>query len=137
MIKILVATHGDYASGALSAASIIAGEKDYVTCIDAYTKHKNLQEVVQAYFNTITEEDELIVLTDLFGGSVNQALMPYIKQDHVYVITGFNLALLLEILMMQNSTVDKSQLQAIVEGSKSQIMFVNDMVQTSMEDDFK
>lgn len=136
MIKVLIATHGDYASGALSAARIIVGEKEYVTCVDAYTKNKNIQEALDTYFTTITNEDELIVLTDLFGGSVNQALMPYTQQKNVYLITGFNLALLLEILMMQGASIDPFKLREIVAGSKSQIMFVNEMIQENTKDDF-
>lgn len=137
MRKILIATHGDFASGAVSAASIIAGEKDYVTYINAYTDSKNLKVAIEEYFKDIKEQDELIILTDLFGGSVNQALMPYVKQDNIYIITGFNLALLLEILMLNElSPINMTQLRSIVEDSKSQTMLVNDVIKASCEDDF-
>lgn len=137
MKHILIATHGDYAKGAVSAAEIIAGKKEFVTCINAYSEAKNINEAVEAYFASIPHEDEVIILTDLFGGSVNQAIMPYTKQGNVYLITGFNLALLLEVMMMDpEACVDEDQLRGLVNGAKAQVMYVNDVLQSSNDDDF-
>ena len=137
MIKILIATHGDFAKGALSAARIIAGDKNNVTCINAYTESKNLKVAIEAYIKNITKEDEVIILTDLFGGSVNQTIMQCIQQANIYVITGFNLALLLEIVMLdEQASITEIQLRNLVEASKSQTMYVNDVIQVTNEDDF-
>lgn len=137
MINIVIATHGNYADGVLSAIHMIVGENKNITCLNAYTKEKHLKSAITSYFLNITKKDEVIILTDLFGGSVNQQFMPYSKQEHVYVITGFNLALLLEIVMLDNyERVDVEQLRMIVKKSKSQIMFVNDVIKESYEDDF-
>ena len=75
-------------------------------------------------------------MTDIFGGSVNQGIMPYIK-EHVYVITGFNLALLLEVLMMNSEgTVNIDELRRLIAESAKQVNFVNDMLTMSSDDDF-
>lgn len=137
MKQLLIATHGDFAKGAYSAAAIIAGEKPFVTCINAYTEASNIKEAIASYFKKIKDEDEVIVLTDLFGGSVNQAIMPYIKKHHVYLITGFNLAILLELMMMEPETkVNEEKLRLLVNGGKKQIMYVNDVLKSNTEDDF-
>lgn len=137
MKKLLVATHGAYASGAVSAASIIAGEKPFVTCINAYSEVKNLNEALASYFKDVKEEDQVIVLTDLFGGSVNQAIMPYTQKANIFLITGFNLAILLELMMMdQETTIEEDQLRSLVEGGKAQILYVNDVLKTTSSDDF-
>lgn len=135
-MKLLIATHGDYAKGAYSAACIIAGEKEHVTCINAYSEAKNIKEALDAYFQA-NQNEEIIVLTDLFGGSVNQAVMPYTQTGNIHLITGFNLALLLEVMMMDpQEAVDEERLRSLVNGSKQQILYVNDMLNTSSEDDF-
>lgn len=137
MVRLLIATHGDFAKGAYSAAAIIAGEKPFVTCINAYSEAKNIKEAIEQYFQNVKETDEVIILTDLFGGSVNQAVMPYTKEKNIYLITGFNLAILLELMMMEpEMKVDEEKLRALVNGGKSQIMYVNDVLKSSMEDDF-
>lgn len=138
MRKILVATHGDYAKGALSSISIITGAKENVTCINAYSEEKNINEALDRYFETVTEDDEVIVLTDLFGGSVNQAVMSYLGKKKIFLITGFNLALLLEVMMMDSDeSVSEDRLRSIIEGSKQQIMYVNDVLKNTNDDDFE
>ena len=89
------------------------------------------------YFQSVKAGEDIIILTDLFGGSVNQAFMPYTKKDSVYLITGFNLAILLEVMMMDpQSTVEEDQLRQLVEAGKSQMMYVNDVLNLSNSDDF-
>lgn len=138
MRKILVATHGDYAKGAMSSASIIAGIKENVTCINAYSEEKNIEDALTGYFKQISDDDEVIVLTDLFGGSVNQTAMSYLSKKNIYLITGFNLALLLEVIMLdEEEKISEDQLRRIIEGSKQQIMYVNDVLHTISRDDFE
>ena len=138
MKKILVATHGHYTKGALSSISIIAGAKENVTCINAYSEEKNINEALDRYFETVIEDDEVIVLTDLFGGSVNQAVMSYLGKKKIFLITGFNLALLLEVMMMDSDeSVSEDRLRSIIEGSKQQIMYVNDVLKNTNDDDFE
>lgn len=136
MKKILVATHGDFAKGILSASSIIVGKKDRVSTINAYTEDKLLKKAIDDFFETVQEDDEVIVLSDIFGGSVNQGIMPYMN-DRVYMITGVNLPLLLEILLMNDEQrVDVEDLRRLVCESGKQVILVNDVVQSTISDDF-
>ena len=80
----------------------------------------------------------IIVLTDLFGGSVNQSVMSYLGKKKIFLITGFNLALLLEVMMMYaDESVSEDRLRSIIEGSKQQIMYVNDVLKNTNDDDFE
>lgn len=138
MRKIVIATHGNYADGIVSAIHIIIGDTPNITCFNTYTKDKNLKKAIDAYFMNVVKEDEVIILTDLFGGSVNQAFMPYSKLVGVYVIAGFNLALLLEVVMLDGQVpIDIRQLRTCIEGSKKQIILVNDVLQGCDSDDFE
>lgn len=136
MKKILIATHGNYAQGALSAANIIIGEKEHVHTINAYTKDIVLKDEIERYFTQVGNDDTVIVLTDMFGGSVNQALMPYVTNSHVYLITGFNLALLLEILLLEENAIEDDTLRKLVSDSQKQVLYVNDVLKQKTEDDF-
>ncbi|WP_040215052.1 PTS sugar transporter subunit IIA [Clostridium polynesiense] len=136
MIKILIASHGYYAKGAESALEIIIGNRSNVTYLSAYVEDKSLKEDVEEYFKGVSEEDSVIILTDLFGGSVNQTLTSYVKRENTYIISGFNLALLLEILLLDSdSSVDVNRLREIVEGSRQQIIFLNDCLQEESNKD--
>lgn len=137
MKKILVATHGNYAQGVISSLSIIAGQVNNITYINAYTESKNINEAIETYFEKVNEDDQVIILTDIFGGSVNQAAMNYLKKENVFLITGFNLALLLELSMLDSEEIiSENKLREIVENSKAQIIYVNDVLKETNNDDF-
>lgn len=67
-------------------------------------------------------------MTDLLGGSVNQAIIQYITKVNIDVITGINIPLILEILL-SNTTGNNLDFRQIISSAKEQIVFVNDMLE--------
>mgnify|MGYP000687776886 FL=1 len=134
-MKVLIATHGTYAEGIQSAASIILGNMDGVDVINAYVDDKSLKDKINEYFENKNGE-QILVLTDMFGGSVNQALMPYIQANSINLVTGINLPCVLEILSKRDF-IDTTIIKEIVEEARKQIMFVNEMLENvDSGDDF-
>lgn len=126
MLKILIATHGTFANGVKSALEIILGEKNHVSCLNAFMNEQSLNELIETYFTTISPEDSLIILADLFGGSVNQTLISALKRERTWLICGFNLALVLEICLLdETSQFDENQICEIVMNAKNEIQLMN------------
>ncbi|SHJ10739.1 PTS system, mannose-specific IIA component/PTS system, fructoselysine and glucoselysine-specific IIA component [Clostridium amylolyticum] len=138
MLKILIASHGNYADGVKSATNIIIGNKENVHYLNAYVSEETVKDQLENFFKGVSENDEVIILTDIYGGSVNQNVFPYVKKENVYIISGFNLATVLEILLLNpEEKVSLDNLRNIVEESKKQILFLNDYVaEQEQEDDF-
>ncbi|MBU5591559.1 PTS sugar transporter subunit IIA [Clostridium sp. MSJ-4] len=138
MRKILIASHGKYADGVKSATNIIIGNKENVHYLNAYVSEESVEEQMNNFFKEVNEDDEVIILTDIYGGSVNQKIFPYLKRENVYIISGFNLAVVLEILLLSSEEkVSLDQLRNIVEEGKKQILFINDYFEeNSKKDDF-
>lgn len=136
MRKILIATHGIYAEGIKSAAEFILGPQPDITTICAYTGDIALKDQLEEYFGGCTPEDEVLILTDIYGGSVNQACMEYMKRPDTHLITGINLALLLQIMTLEETACDKATLLKLVEEAKEQISYVNESVKEVVTDDF-
>lgn len=138
MLKILIASHGNYADGVKSATNIIIGNKENVHYLNAYVSEASVKDQLESFFKEVHEGDEVIILTDIYGGSVNQNVFPYVKKENVYIISGFNLATVLEILLLNpEEKVSLDNLRNIVEESKKQILFLNDYVaEQEKEDDF-
>lgn len=136
MRKILIATHGIYAEGIKSAAEFILGPQPDITTVCAYTEDIALKDQLEEYFNSCTREDEVIVLTDIYGGSVNQACMEYMKRPDTHLITGINLALLLQIMTLEETACEKATLLKLVEEAREQISYVNESVKEVVTDDF-
>lgn len=136
MRKILIATHGIYAEGIKSAAEFILGPQPDITTICAYTGDIALKDQLEEYFEGCTPEDEVLILTDIYGGSVNQACMEYMKRPDTHLVTGINLALLLQIMTLEETACEKATLLKLVEEAREQISYVNESVKEVVTDDF-
>lgn len=99
MTKYLIASHGKLAEGLYDTFVMVMGKNENLSFFGAYTKaEEDMEEAVKEYVNGIKEEDELIVLTDVFGGSVNNEFMKYIGRKHFYLVSGVSLPLLIEMV---------------------------------------
>ena len=129
MKKILFATHGHMADGVLSAVKLILGDTVSVDTINAYLDGVSPAGQIKEYFDALGDNDQAIVLTDLLGGSVNKEILPYVQKPNVFVITGMNLAMALEIAAMAEGEVMTEELcRELAEMGKSQVIYVNDCV---------
>ena len=136
MKKILLATHGKLAEGLKSAITLIVGEQDDITFINAYVGDLNFEEELVKYLAEITDEDTLIVMTDLFGGSVNQTILRKLDLNKSYLITGVNLAVLLELALMDAENISKETILQTVQSGKDQLMLVEMDEEPEAEEDF-
>jgi len=137
MIKILIAAHGEFPAGLKSSAEIIMGKQENLYTLNAYTDDISVEKNLQDFLNIVDKEnDKAIILTDLFGGSVNQKILANINLDEVFLISGVNLALLLELLMLDEKSATNEKLREIIILSRSQIMLVKDVIDTEVKDDF-
>lgn len=100
MKKVLVASHGHLASGIRSSIEILTGMADMVEAVDCYVDDSDFTPRIQAFIDSVGPEDEAIIFTDIYGGSVLQkvVLMEPEKRGIVHV-TGMNLGLVIEALL--------------------------------------
>ena len=124
-MKILVIGHGRFAEGIKSVANIIVGDLSEVTFMNTYVDDIDFHVELDNYFS---ENKNVLVLTDLFGGSVNQAIIQYITKVNIDVITGINIPLILEILI-SNTTGNNLDFRQIISSAKEQIVYVNHMLE--------
>ena len=124
-MKILVIGHGRFAEGIKSVANIIVGDLSEVTFMNTYVDDIDFHIELDNYFS---ENKNVLVLTDLFGGSVNKAIIKYITKVNIDVITGINIPLILEILI-SNTTGNNLDFRQIISSAKEQIVYVNDMLE--------
>lgn len=67
----IFASHGTLASGVLNSVELILGKRDNIETLCAYVEEGvDLSQQVDALMAKIPAEDEVIVLTDIFAGSV-------------------------------------------------------------------
>ena len=68
----------------------------------------------------------MVVVTDLFGGSVNNEFLAYIKRPNYYLVAGMNLPFLVEFATQYEYTESVAELiEQTLNTSKEVIQFCN------------
>ena len=107
------------------------GSLENVFLIQAYVdKNKSLKEEIDSVLEHINNHDELIVFTDLMGGSVTNQILQYALKENVFIISGFNLPLLLEILLADPLSPVMEVIETGIANARNQIVFVNKLITT-------
>lgn len=125
MRHFIIASHHKMAGGLKDTLEFVTQQQDNVTAICAYYKGEDLEKQIEACFQSFAENDEVIILTDMLGGSVNQKFYPYISEK-VHLIAGMNLPLAIGLILYpkEKELTDKV-IQDMVAEAKSYIIYVN------------
>lgn len=133
MKNIILVTHGEFAAGILTSMELVFGKMenvDYVS-VSAQERLPEITASIEAKINGFCNEESTVILSDIVGGSTTRAAMELLeKRKKVYLISGLNLGLLLEVAMLSLSGDEQSDRQAlrdVIERSKSTICLVNDL----------
>lgn len=133
---IVIASHSTLAQGMANALKFFEGDNLKLTVLSAYVDNKPVEGQIEEIFDQFDKEDEVIVLTDLLGGSVNQKFFPYINRPHTHLITGMNLSLAMAITMEPvDGYLMPEKIQSIVSDAQSQVKYVNELANSADEDD--
>ncbi|NHA04598.1 PTS fructose transporter subunit IIA [Mucilaginibacter sp. HC2] len=129
MRKFLIATHGAFAKGIKSSLDMIIGETDNVFLIQAYLDDAiSVEDELAAVLIHITADDELVIFTDLLGGSVNNIMIREALKDNVHIVSGFNLPLLIEVIMGDAGTPVTEVIETAIIDGKEQMVYVNKLI---------
>lgn len=135
MVQFLLASHGKMASGMKTSLDILLGASKNVTVFDAYVDESNVENKIREFLDSVNEEDQVILLSDLFGGSVNQMMFRFLERPNTYLVAGVNLALVLELVASSFEDFTKEKLQETVEMSR-QAMTLVEFDQPEASEDF-
>ena len=132
-MKVLIATHGMMASGVVNTLSLFTDCND-IRYLNAYVDESDYTQQIVDFINQIDETETSIIFTDIIGGSVNQKVVAMNHRKNVKIITGFNLALILEIIM-SDATQDE-QIEVIIEQAREQMKLIKlDLLQDSNDNE--
>lgn len=100
MVGIIIATHGEFASGILQSAQMIFGEQEDVKACTLMPSEgpDDLRKKIVEAIETFSDKENVLFLTDLWSGTpFNQInLLMEGKQDKWAMLTGLNLPMLIE-----------------------------------------
>ena len=86
--------------------------------------------------NGFADEDEVVVLTDLTSGSVNQKFFKYRNRPHTHIVSGMNLPLAITAAMeSQDDYISTERMAQIVEEARMEIKYVNAIADDGDDED--
>ncbi|MCT4388239.1 MAG: mannose/fructose/sorbose PTS transporter subunit IIA [Leuconostoc pseudomesenteroides] len=100
MVNLIIASHGDFAKGILMSGSMIFGEQENVEVVTFLPNEgpDDLDQHYQEALSKFNNDDEVLFLVDLWGGSpFNRAsLIQKQNPDKMAIVSGLNLPMLIE-----------------------------------------
>ena len=137
MRRFIFASHHKLAYGLKDTVDFLTGATKTIYDINAYLddETKDIDTVVAELFASFDDEDEVVVLVDMMGGSVYQKFYPYMS-DKVHVICGMNLPMALSLVLApEDECLTSEDVEEMLMECKSQLVYVNKMVASVDEDD--
>jgi fructoselysine/glucoselysine PTS system EIIA component len=135
MRKYLLATHGTFAAGIRSSLEMITGTNDNLFIIQAYTEgNKSIDSELNIILEQTAVDDELVVFTDIAGGSITSQILQAARMKNVYVISGMNLPLLLDIILADPGLPVEEVIETGILNAREQIVFVSKLMNSITEE---
>lgn len=132
MVNIIVASHGPMAEAMVKSSQMLYGESDFVkaVCLQA---EDSVEVFAERLKNVIEPYKEVLLLVDIPGGTPsNQGMLLAVSYEHLRVVSGVNLMMLLECLIRaQTTTVDELKEIAM----KSSVESIREMKITNVKQD--
>ena len=97
MRRYIIASHHLLANGLKDTLNFLTS-MDGIIDISAYMDDTDLPTQIKELFDSFEPEDEVVMMTDMLGGSVNQQFCPYVN-DHRHLICGINLPCALSLVL--------------------------------------
>lgn len=137
MRRFIFASHHKLAYGLKDTVDFLTGATKTIYDINAYLddETKDIDTVVAELFASFDDEDEVVVLVDMMGGSVYQKFYPYMS-DKVHVICGMNLPMALSLVLApEEECLTSEKVEQVLMDCKNQLVYVNKMAASVDEDD--
>ncbi len=134
MRKFVLASHGSLAEGIKNSVEMISGTQSnlFAFCMREGESPRVLKERIE-HFLAENTKDEIVFVSDFPGGSVNTMLMEFLNKNNVYLVSGMNTMLVLNLLL-SSADIDDCLKKAIQAG-KATVKRI-EIVEEEQEDDF-
>jgi mannose PTS system EIIA component len=111
-VALIVAAHGNLATGLLESSTMIAGTIEKATAI-TFSQSEGPDDLLAKYEAAVAEMDapEVLFLVDLFGGSPYNAAARFVaSRTGADIVTGVNLPMVIEVVGKRRPTTPLAKL---------------------------
>ena len=126
MKKIIIASQGTFAEGLLSAAEMIMGKTENISAygLSNYESPYEISSLIEKQIHE-KKDDDWIILCDISGGSIHNQLVKLCCNEHVYVIGGCTLSMVLELALSAEEDNLPEMIRHTLQGAKESISYLD------------
>lgn len=131
MIGLVIITHGNLAMEFKHAMEHVVGEQQNLETIsiapddDMEKRRGDIQEAV----TRVNDGDGVILLTDLFGGTPSNMAISMMQDQHIEVIAGINLPMLVKLAGLRESSSPTDAAEKAQEAGRKYIHVASKVLQ--------
>jgi PTS system mannose-specific IIA component len=119
----LIVTHGKLAHELLAAAQTIDAGLDGIEAVALEWNEtvEQAREKIREALERLGHDQRVIIFTDMFGGTPSNISLSFLEKDHVEIVTGVNLPMIVKFSSLQRDSHDLAGLAHTIreKGSKS------------------
>lgn len=136
MRQFIIASHAHFAAGINESVSLLSGERGNIRTLSMYVDGNNdLAAAAAKMLDETPEGDDLVVCTDLFGGSVNNEFTSIVqRRPNTYLVTNMNLPLLIQLLFAEEGRDTAEVIREICAADDTRVKYVNDLLDASAKE---
>lgn len=130
MIGVVVVTHGQLATELVHAAETIVGDLPNFSAV-SIGWHEDVQDArdaIAAAIERVKLPGGVLLATDMFGGTPSNLGITFLEQDHVEIITGVNLPMLIKAASMKEAASLTEVARALREHGRNAIWVASDLL---------
>ena len=130
MRRYIIASHGKFSYGIKNSLEMIIGERANIDYICAYVNGNNesVDNKIKEMLKKVQDDDEVIVFTDILGGSITNLFLKYAKKKNIHIIAGTNLPLVLEVVTSEDLPIDVV-IKNSINSAKESIVYLNKLIE--------
>jgi PTS system mannose-specific IIA component len=133
MIGALIVTHGNLAFELLNAAKQIEADVSGIEAVPLEWSETvdTAREKIGEALQRVGRDRDVIIFTDMFGGTPSNISLSFLEKGHVEVVTGVNLPMVVKFAMVKQESKDLATVAHMIteKGSKA-IRVASDLLTT-------
>ena len=136
MNQIILASHGNMSAGMKDTVSMVFGDLPNLYVVATTRDEKESVGIVtRRLLDGFQPEDQVFILTDVLGGSVNNEMMALLREyPKVIVICGMNLSLVLNLALAAEPLLPKT-VEDMIAQAREQIINCTAMLKNAVEEE--
>jgi len=132
----IFASHDTLARGLLDSVELILGKQTDISTLCAYVEEqRDLTEQIVEVMQRIPDEDEIVAITDIFAGSVNNEFVRFLQRPRFHLVAGLNLPLVIDLLISGDEPDTRKLIEEALISSRESIQYCNDTISSAMQAD--